>query len=612
MASEMKIAPSRGKGGGDNMTQGRWPLWNQFVSQAFRTKSLNQIDIGHEELSRSLSVIDLTLMGVGGSIGAGIFVLTGVAARQAGPAVVFSFALAAFGCTLDALCYAELASRFPVSGSAYLYTLLSFGELPALAVGINLLFDYHVGAAAIARSMSVYFVKMLASWGLQLPKALGEYKVNEVLNFSVLAPVFLAIFTIILVRGVRESKYTNMALTSLKVTMILLVVFGGVSKVDDSNWSPFVPLGISSIFSTTSTVFFSYIGFDVVANAAEEASRPARDLPVAIVVSLAICAVLYCAVCLILTGLISYENISKTAPLSDALSEANLKWGQQIIDIGAVVGLGTTLLTGMYAQSRLYLSIARDGLVPKILGRVSGDLRVPVFAQIWCGVLAAVLAAPFNVEELSKILSIGIMAAYSLVCLSVLSLRTRGDSSLYRWVGLYCLLGLGFSLSVRIGLPYYVSIVLLVGTLLIWYPVYTRYSFSVDGSDVGRDYVPGFQCPLVPAVPMLGLLANIFMAVQLHWAAWVRLAAVTLLLLIVYVFRSGTNSVQSLQELKEELLDEGIQENKKKKGNSYHKLGIHDHDSLAFCDDSTVPRTSIPTEVGSNSPKAKAAMGSLA
>jgi len=373
--------------------------------------------------------------------------------------------------------------------------------------------------------MSVYFVKMLNGWHVQIPSEFGEYEVNSAVNVSVLAPFFLCVFTIILVRGVKESKWTNLVLTSLKIFIVLLVVIGGASKVEASNWTPLAPKGASSIFSATSTVFFSYIGFDVVANAAEEARNPSRDLPIAIVSSLGICALLYCLVSLILTGLVPYQDISESAPLSDALSTAKLAWGQQMINIGATVGLGTTLLTGMYAQSRLYLSITRDGLLPQILGHVSGTLRVPVFAQIWCGIIAALLATPFDVEALSKFLSIGIMLAYSLVCWSILSFRSAHNRPALGWIGCYSLLALCMSISIRLQFPFYVSVILVAATLFTWIPIF-RFPFdaavperSGGGGMIAQSSQTTYRCPFVPLIPLLGLGSNIFMAVQLHWEA---------------------------------------------------------------------------------------------
>ena len=198
------------------------------------------------------------------------------------------------------------------------------------------------------------------------------YDVDGAISISVMATLFIAGFTVVLARGLSESKWTNLVLTSLKVFIVMFVILGGASKARASNWSPFVPEGTSSVFAATSVVFFAYIGFDVVANSAEEAARPRQDLPFAIVTSLAVCCALYVGVCLVITGLQHYSSIDKSAPLSTALTQAGLAWGQQIVNIGAVVGLGTTLLTGLYAQSRLYLSIARDGLLPRWMRRVGG------------------------------------------------------------------------------------------------------------------------------------------------------------------------------------------------------------------------------------------------
>jgi APA family basic amino acid/polyamine antiporter len=424
-------------------------FFSAIYRRAIRTKKFTTMR-GGAALKRTLGPIHLTLMGVGASIGAGIFVLTGIAAQQAGPGVTLSFAFAAFACVFNALCYSELSSRFPVSGSAYLYAYLSLGEFAAVLAGINLLMDYHVGAASIARALSAYIIAFLKDCGWHHPWGFLQDMDTSVSVFSInlVAPIILVLLTLILCRGAQESANVNSFLTATKMSIVLLVVIAGSTEVKSENWSPFAPTGMKQVFATSALVFFSYIGFDAVCNTAEECVNPQRDLPIGIMASLAICAGLYIAVCLTMTGkwlldhrvtnpslsnegMVSHEIMETDAfdaeaPLTAAFRlTGGPRWISTVVDLGAVIGLSTTLLVGLYSQSRIYLSIARDGLLPAWLAEVHPQHKAPVNAQILCGVVAGVLAMVLDVSKLTSVLSIGILMAYSLVCIAVLYLRLQ-------------------------------------------------------------------------------------------------------------------------------------------------------------------------------------------
>ncbi|KAH1199987.1 Cationic amino acid transporter 9, chloroplastic [Glycine max] len=399
---------------------------SRFWSSALRSKRLmspaekaarESSDLG---LSRRLGVLDLVLLGIGASIGAGIFVVTGTVARDAGPGVTISFILAGASCVINALCYAELATRFPaVVGGAYLYAYTAFNELTAFLVFGQLMLDYHIGAASIARSLASYLINILELFPVfkdNIPKWIGHGEdIGDVLSINVLAPILLVLLTFILCRGVQESSVVNSLMTVTKIIIVIIVIFAGAFEVDVSNWSPFAPNGLKAIFTGATVVFFAYVGFDAVANSAEESKRPQRDLPIGIIGSLLICIALYIGVCLVITGMVPYNLLGEDAPLAEAFSSKGLKFVSILISVGAVAGLTTTLLVGLYVQSRLYLGLGRDGLLPLVFAKVHSKYHTPVHSQIWVGLVASVLAGLFNVHVLSHILSVGTLMSQEII-----------------------------------------------------------------------------------------------------------------------------------------------------------------------------------------------------
>ncbi|KAG7025340.1 Cationic amino acid transporter 9, chloroplastic, partial [Cucurbita argyrosperma subsp. argyrosperma] len=524
-------------------------IFSHFWASALRTKPLispsdgffNRTNSG-EVLERRLGVVDLVLLGVGASIGAGIFVVTGTVARDAGPGVTISFGLAGVSCILNALCYAELATRFPpVVGGAYMYAYTAFNELTAFLVFAQLMLDYHIGAASIARSLAGYIVSFLEIFPLfkdNIPNWLGNGQefFGGVVSINVLAPVLLALLTFILCWGVGESSTINSIMTSLKVIIVVCVIFAGAFEVDVSNWSPFSPNGFQSVLTGATVVFFAYVGFDAVANSAEESKSPRRDLPIGIIGSLLICIALYIGVCLVITGMVPYYLLGEDAPLAEAFTSKGLKFVSFLISVGAIAGLTTTLLVGLYVQSRLYLGLGRDGLLPSFFSEVDSKHHTPITSQVWVGIVAGVLAGLFNIHSLSRILSVGTLTGYSVVSACVVTLRwkdrTASQVSSSTWrEGVICLVvvaccGFGAGLFYRVGWPW-VSIVAAVFALLAAIALHFRH---VHGD------VPGFPCPGVPFVPALCIFFNMFLFAQLHQEAWVRFVVVSIITVIVYAF----------------------------------------------------------------------------
>jgi APA family basic amino acid/polyamine antiporter len=490
-------------------------------------------------------LFDLILLGVGASIGAGIFVVTGTVARDAGPGVTVSFILAGASCILNALCYAEMSTRFPpVVGGAYLYTYTAFNELTAFLVFAQMMLDYHIGAASIARSLASYVVTVLELIPFlkdNIPNWVGHGS-DEILgtiSFNLLAPVLLILLTLVLCKGVGESSFVNMLMTTTKVVIVVFVIIVGSFKADVSNWSPFAPNGTKAVLTGATVVYFSYVGFDAVANSAEESKRPQRDLPIGIIGSLVICIALYVAVCLVITGMVPYSLLSEDAPLAEAFISTGLKWVSILISFGAVAGLTTTLLVGLYVQSRLYLGLGRDGLLPAIFAKVHPKRHTPIHSQIWVGIIAIVLSGLFNVHVLSHILSVGSLTGYSVVAACVITLRLNDKSSSHvssrRWIsstaeGIICILiascsGFASGALYRFGASYILmSFAAIIGILA---------AITLHFRQVYAD-PPGFSCPGVPIVPTVCIFFNMFLFAQLHYEAWVRFIVLSIISIIVY------------------------------------------------------------------------------
>ncbi|KAL0294708.1 UNVERIFIED_CONTAM: Cationic amino acid transporter 9, chloroplastic [Sesamum calycinum] len=499
----------------------------RFWSSALRSKPLSPAvetsvrTSSGDGLVRRLGLFDLILLGIGASIGAGIFVVTGTVARDAGPGVTISFIIAGASCVLNALCYAELASRFPA-----------------------LMLDYHIGAASIARSLASYVVSVLELIPFlkdNIPSWVGHgEEVLGALSINILAPILLVLLTVVLCWGVGESSILNSIMTVTKVLIVLFVIIVGAFEVDVSNWTPFAPYGLNSILTGATVVSFSYVGFDAVANSAEEAKRPQRDLPFGIIGSLLVCVALYIGVCLVITGMVPYQYLGEDAPLAQAFTSRGLKYVSVLISFGAVAGLTTTLLVGLYVQSRLYLGLGRDGLLPAIFARVHPTRHTPVQSQVWVGLIASILAGLLNVRVLSHILSVGTLTGYSVVSACVVTLRWKDKTSSQastrrisrRREGIICLFTIaccGFAAGVlfRYGASFVFLILAAVIAIFSAGALYLRQVYSDP---------PGFSCPGVPIIPSISIFFNIFLFAQLHYEAWVRFVVLSIVTVGVYAF----------------------------------------------------------------------------
>ena len=383
-------------------------------------------------LKRALSTFNLTLLGIGAIIGAGIFVLTGVGAAYAGPGLVLSFILAGFACAMAALCYSEFAAMIPIAGSAYSYSYATMGELVGWIIGWDLVLEYAVASAAVAAGWSHYLTVILSGLGINLPAALTHSPggaPGAIINLPALL-IVLAI-TAILYIGVQESARINAIIVGIKLFAVLIVILIGMFYVRPVNWEPFLPFGWGGVVRGAAYIFFAYIGFDAVSTAAEEVIDPQRALPIGILASLAICTVLYIAVAAVLTGMVPTKDIDINAPLASAFVARGLNFAAGIISAGAVAGLTSVLLVLLLGQSRIFYAISRDGLLPRAFSRVHPKYQTPSIPTVLTGVAVGLTAGLVPIKEIAELTNIGTLFAFVLVCLGVWILR-RIDPGLER------------------------------------------------------------------------------------------------------------------------------------------------------------------------------------
>ncbi len=457
-------------------------------STLFRTKNVEQSILDTEEpehaLKKTLSALDLTVFGVGVIIGTGIFVLTGtVAKNNAGPAVALAFVVAGVVCALAALCYAEFASTVPVAGSAYTFSYASLGELPAWIIGWDLVLEFALGTAVVAVGWSGYVASLMDNAGWHLPDALGSRDGADGFGFDILAAVLVLVLTAILVIGTKLSARVTALVVAIKLVVVLTVIIAGAFFIEGSNYDPFVPkaqtveaggnlqapliqlmfgwapsnFGVMGIFTAASVVFFAFIGFDVVATAAEETRNPQRDMPRGILGSLLICTTLYVAVSIVVTGMQHYTELSITAPLADAFKATGHPWFAGFISFGAAVGLTTVCMILLLGQTRVFFAMSRDGLLPRFFSQVHPRFNTPHRPTILLGVLIAILAGFTPLSELAELVNLGTLFAFVVVAIGVIVLRrTRPD--LHRafrtpWVPFLPIVSVLASLWLMINLP---------------------------------------------------------------------------------------------------------------------------------------------------------------
>ncbi len=376
-------------------------------------------------LTRNLSAFDLVFLGIGSVIGTGIFVLTGVgAALYAGPGISLSFVLASIACAFAGLAYAEYASMVPVAGSAYAYTYASLGEFLAFIVGWNLILEYTVTCSTVAAGWSGYVVGLLASGGIDLPVAFTKVpEEGGIINVpAILITMFLCI---LLVRGTKETVMINRILVFVKLAVIVIFFVLAVPNVDPTNWDPFLPYGTQGISAGAAIVFFAYIGFDAVATSAEEAKNPSRDLPIGILGSLGVCAVLYFFVALVLTGVVPYTDLNNAEPVAYALRVIGYPIGSAIVAVGAICGITTVLLVLLYGQARIFFALSRDGMIPAGICKIHKLYRTPYLVTIGGCILVSVIAGFAPIHLIAEMANIGTLSAFFIAGFGVLYLRIK-------------------------------------------------------------------------------------------------------------------------------------------------------------------------------------------
>ncbi len=560
-------------------------------------------------LRRTLGVFDLTLMGIAAIIGAGIFAMVGKASYNGGPAVALLFVFTAVACAFSALCYAEFASRIPVAGSAYTYAYASMGEFIAWIIGWDLIVEYAIGNIAVAISWSDYFTGLLKGYGINIPLHFtmdfltakrGYAAVTEAvaggatvdalskgceaadaaitcgqvdgylawLNAPHLGSIpvvcdlpalliTLVITTLVFI-GIRESKFASNIMTVLKVGIILLVIFLGLNYVNPANWSPFAPNGIAGVLKGVSAVFFAYIGFDALSTTAEECKNPRRDLPIAMILSLVICTILYIAVALVLTGMVSYKMLDVGDPLAFVFGPegANVPWVAGIIAVSAVIALATVFLVFQIGQPRLWMAMSRDGLLPKVFSSIHPKFNTPWFATIITGIVVAIPALFMNLTEVTDLASIGTLFAFVVVCAGVLFKDKEFKESGARYVP-------------YINAQFLLPVILVVVGFVINYFSPTFYSDLITITPAEGESMLGAFSHKIPMIffvvisailvffsltkklsliPILGLLSCLYLMTELGVTNWIRFGVWLLVGMVIYFMYGYRNSHLNRQD----------------------------------------------------------------
>ncbi|WP_019215693.1 amino acid permease [Legionella tunisiensis] len=455
----------------------------------FRKKAISDSPDTDSHLVRCLSAFDLVFLGVGAIIGAGIFVLTGiVAATQAGPAIILSYVIAGFACAFAALSYAELAATVGGCGSAYGYAYAGFGECVAWIVGWDLLLEYSISVSAVSVGWSGYFNDFLRALKINLPPYLSHGPADGGL-FNLSAFMIIAILSALLIYGVKTSSRFNNLMVLVKLFVIFLFIGIALIDINPNNWNPFMPFGWRGVIEGASLIFFAYIGFDAVSTAAEEAINPQRDLPIGIIGSLSICTILYIIVSGLLTGMAHYSMLNVSSPISHVLLMLGHKIAAALVGVGAIAGLTTVMLVLFYGLSRVFLAMARDGLLPQMFASINPHTKTPVYIIASCGTLMAVLAALIPISDLAELVNIGTLFAFITVCIGVIILR------------------------------------------------YTH-------PDLPRP----FKTPLMPVIPVLGVISCAYLIINLPWFTMLRFIVWMVIGIVLYGGYGRFNSALNRKE----------------------------------------------------------------
>ena len=395
----------------------------------FQKEDLSRYISSDKNLIKTLGAGDLIAMGIGVVIGTGIFILPGtVAALHSGPAISLSFVIAALVCSTSAMCYAELSSALPVAGSAYSFGNVLFGEVIGWILGWALILEYMLAVAAVSTGWAAYFNSFIGAFGLKLPKALsGSFNPAQGTYVNIVAVLSVLIVAVLLIFGSRASVRLNNIMVIVKIAVIIMFVVVGAFFIKPSNWHPYMPFGFHGVLKGATVVFFAYLGYDVVAASAAEVKNPAKNLPRGIIGTLLITTLLYVIVSIVLTGMVKYTKLNVGNPVTFALQMVHQNWAASIIAFGALAGMATMMISTMYSSSRLVYSIGRDGLLPKALGKINPKTHVPTNSLIIISIIIAIFGGTVPLDEITNLVNIGTLVAFTFVSLGVLVLRRRKD-----------------------------------------------------------------------------------------------------------------------------------------------------------------------------------------
>ena len=526
----------------------------------------------HGKLARKLKVRDLVGFGIAAIVGAGIFSTVGKAAFNGGPGISLLFIFTAIACAFSALCYAEFASRIPVSGSAYTYAYASFGELAAWIIGWDLLMEYAIGNIAVAISWSDYFTSFLEGFNIHLPHwatmdfltayrgfnagdaTTEAYKawatapqiggLHLVLDLPALMIVF--IISYLVYRGIHESRTASNLMVLLKLAVIFMVIIIGAFYINPDNWHPFLPNGMSGVMKGVSAVFFAYIGFDAISTTAEECENPQRDLPLGMFYSLIICTILYVVLSLVLTGLVSYTELNVGDPLAFVFERLGMPWVSGIVAFSAIIAMASVLLVFQMGQPRIWMSMSRDGLLPRKFSQIHPRFHTPSFSTIVAGCLVAIPALFMNLTEVTDLTSIGTLFAFVLVNAGILILDDRNNIP-----------------KGKFSVPYVngkwivplLTAALFVGWYLLSTDGFVRFFTEGNNWDELKHKLPFWLFMFLSVyiaflsftrkyslIPVLGLLSCFYLMTELGWTNWLRFVIWLIVGLIIYAFYGYNHS----------------------------------------------------------------------